>query len=311
MSVSEVDLTAAVCDLAIQAGFARAAVAPAGDLGCSEKFDEWLERGWHGEMAYMTRNQAVRKRPDLLVDGARSVLVLAVGYAPAADSAQSGPGYVARYARGRDYHRVLKRRCRELMDNIRQIAPDFSGRAFVDTAPVMERSLAAAAGLGWIGSNGCLLIDGLGSYVVLCEIISNLPLIPGRPVERACGQCDACIRACPTGALADGGLVDSRKCLSYLTIEYSGPATETMRRCNRGLFGCDLCQEVCPHNRDLPAGDAELLSAPGSQAAMDLADVLAWGPDDWDLATRGRAIRRANYRMFMRNAITARQMGIT
>ena len=304
MDSSDAELTAAVCDLAIEAGFARAGVAHAGYLGCSGKFDEWLRRGWHGEMAYMGRNVEKRKAPDQLVGGAASVLSLAVGYAPGGDdSAGSPPGYIARFARGRDYHKVLKRRCAELIDRIREIAPDFDGRAFVDTAPVMERSLAAAAGLGWIGWNGCLIVEGLGSYVVLCEIISNLPLVPSRPVAPGCGDCDACVRACLTGALGDGGLVDSRKCLSYLTIEYRGQATEEMRKFNRGLYGCDLCQEVCPHNRDLPPGDVELTSS--DAAEFDLADVQAWSADDWDLATRGRAIRRAKYDMFIRNAVTA------
>jgi epoxyqueuosine reductase len=304
MSFSDAELTAAVCGLAIEVGFSRVGVAPAGDLGCSEKFDRWLERRWHGDMEYMERNVAKRKRPDLLVPGALSVLALAVSYAPAQDdSAPSAPGYIARFARGRDYHKVLKRRCRELMDRLGEIAPDFDGRAFVDTAPVMERSLAAAAGLGWIGKNGCLIVDGLGSYVVLCEIISNLPLVPGSPAASSCGKCDACLRACPTGALDDGGLVDSRKCLSYLTIEHRGEATEEMRKYNRGLYGCDLCQEICPHNCGLPPGDAELTSWPGAE--FDLSDVQAWSAADWDIATRGRAIRRAKYEMFLRNAATA------
>jgi len=304
MSFSDAELTAAVCDLAIEVGFARAGVAPAGDLGRGEKFDEWLQRGWHGDMAYMELHGEKRKRPDLLVPGAASVLSLAVGYAPGGDdSAASLPGYIARFARGRDYHKVLKRRCAELTDRLREIAPDFDGRAFVDTAPVMERSLAARAGLGWIGRNGCLIVDGLGSYVVLCEIISNLPLVASRPVAPGCGDCDACIRVCPTGALDEGGLVDSRKCLSYLTIEHRGQATEEMRKCNRGLYGCDLCQEVCPHNRLLPPGDVELTSAGATE--FDLGEVQAWTAADWDLATRGRAIRRAKYDMFMRNAATA------
>jgi len=255
-------------------------------------------------MAYMGRNVEKRKAPDQLVGGAASVLSLAVGYAPGGDdSAGSLPGYIARFARGRDYHKVLKRWCRELMERVREIAPDFDGRAFVDTAPVMERSLAAAAGLGWIGRNGCLIVEGLGSYVVLCEMISNLPLVPGRPVAPACGECDACIRACPTGALDTGGLVDSRKCLSYLTIEHRGEATEEMRKFNRGLYGCDLCQEVCPHNCDLPPGDVELTAS--GAAEFDPGDVQAWTVEDWDLATRGRAIRRAKYDMFIRNANTA------
>jgi epoxyqueuosine reductase len=304
MSFSDAELTAAVCDLAIEVGFSRAGVAPAGDMGCGEKFDEWIRRGWHGDMAYMGLHGEKRKRPDLLVPGAKSVLALAVGYAPGGDdSTASAPGYIARFARGRDYHKVLKKWCRELMDRLGEIAPDFDGRAFVDTAPVMERSLAAAAGLGWIGRNGCLIVDGLGSYVVLGEIISNLPLVPDRPVEQACGDCDACIRACPTGALDRGGLVDSRKCLSYLTIEHRGDATEEMLKFNRGLYGCDICQEACPHNRDLPPGEPELTS--WGAAEIELADIKGWTAADWDLATQGRAIRRAKYDMFLRNASAA------
>ena len=304
MSLTDVELTAAVFDLALEVGFSRVGAAPAGDLECSAKFDEWIDRGCHGDMAYMPLHGAKRRRPDMLVPGALSVLTLAVGYAPGGDdSTPSQPGYIARFARGRDYHKVLKRWCRELMDRLREIAPDFDGRAFVDTAPVMERSLAAAAGLGWIGRNGCLITDGLGSYVLLCEIVSNLRLVPGQPIELACGDCDACVEACPTGALGDDGLVDSRKCLSYLTIEHRGSASVEMLKSNRGLYGCDICQEVCPCNRGLPAGDQELTSWDAPE--IKLADVQAWTAQDWDLATRGRAIRRAKYEMFIRNAATA------
>jgi len=304
MDFSPDELTAAVCQLAIECGFVRAAVASAGELGGCEKFDDWLARGWHGDMDYMAANVEKRKRPSLLVPGAASVLVLAVSYAPGGDdSAPSEPGYIARFARGRDYHKVLKRRCITLMDRLRQIAPDFDGRAFVDTAPVMERSLAAASGLGWIGRNGCLIAGELGSYVLLCEIISNLPLTPGRAVESACGDCDACIRACPTGALGQDGLVDSTKCLSYLTIEHRGAVAEELLKSNRGLYGCDLCQEACPHNRDIPAGDPELTTWSGPEIELDA--VASWTLDDWDQATRGRAIRRAKYEMFLRNAAAA------
>jgi len=304
MNSPDIELTAAVCDLAVEVGFSRAGVAPAGDLGCSEKFDEWIRRHWHGDMAYMSLHSQKRQRPDVLVPGALSVLTLAAGYAPGGDdSSPSEPGYIARFARGRDYHKVLRRWCRELMDRLREIAPDFDGRAFVDTAPVMERSLAAAAGLGWIGRNGCLVTEEFGSYVLLCEIVSNLPLAPGRPIESGCGDCDACVRACPTGALGEDGLVDSTKCLSYLTIEHRGQATKEMLNCNRGLYGCDICQEVCPHNRGLATGDPELTAWDGPE--IELSEVSAWTAQDWDLATRGRAIRRAKYEMFLRNAATA------
>ena len=288
----------------MEVGFARAGVAPVGDLGRAEKFDEWIARGWHGDMAYMELHGEKRRRPEVLVPGAKSVLSLAVGYAPGGDDSEpSAPGYIARFARGRDYHKVLKRWCIELMDRIREIAPEFDGRAFADTAPVMERSLAAAAGIGWIGRNGCLIVDGLGSYVVLCEIISNLPLAAGRPVEPACGSCDKCLLACPAGALQQDGLIDSRKCLSYLTIEYRGAATEELTRHNRGLYGCDLCQEVCPYNRGLPPGAPELTSWNGPEIRLE--DVLEWTAEDWDSLTQGRAIRRAKCNMFVRNAITA------
>ena len=293
--------TDAVKAAAIEAGFARVAVAPVEEAD-GEVFRGWLAQGRHGEMAYLARNVEKRLAPATLVPGSRSVICLAVPYAPATPPDDT---LLARYARGRDYHRVLKKRCHRLMDLIREIAPDFEGRAFVDSAPVMERHLAAEAGLGWIGRNGCLIVPGLGSYVLLCEIVCNLPLRPDSRVESACRDCDACVGACLTGALADPPLVDARRCISYLTIEHRGPIAPDLRaRMGVRLFGCDACQAVCPHNRDLPAGDPELLrDSPLGGAGV--AEVLAWTWDDWDVATRGSACRRASHEMFLRNAVIA------
>jgi epoxyqueuosine reductase len=193
-----------------------------------------------------------------------------------------------------------------MMEAIRRIAPEFRGRAFVDSAPVAERSLAAAAGLGWIGRNGCLIVPGLGSYVVLAEIVCNLELVPDGPLESSCGDCDACVRACPTGACLGDSLVDARRCLSYLTIEHRGPVgREFWPLWGTRVFGCDACQEACPHNRDLPAGDAGLLDPAWPADETKLAAILGWTQADWDAATTGSVRRRATFEMFLRNAVLA------
>jgi len=299
--ISPDDITAAVKDAAIEAGFARVGIASVEEAD-GEGFRAWLDEGRHGEMAYLARNVDKRLAPAKLVPGSRSVICLVVPYAPATTP---GDTLVARYARGRDYHRVLKKRCRRLMDRIREIAPDFEGRAFVDSAPVMERRLAAEAGLGWIGRNGCLIVPGLGSYVFLCEILCSLPLRPDSPLASACRDCDACVGACPTGALVDPPLVDARRCISYLTIEHREAVDPELRaRMGVRLFGCDACQAACPHNRDLPPGDEEF-RGDSPLGGAGIVDVLAWTWEDWDAATRGSACRRASHEMFLRNAVIA------
>ena len=243
-----------------------------------------------------------------------------MGYAPRRAESQpktAGAAIVARYARGRDYHDVLKERCRLLADRIRQIAPEFEGRAFADSAPLAERSLAVAAGLGWIGRNGCLIVPQMGSYVVLAEIICNLKLEPDKPIEHGCGDCDACIRACRTGAILANSLIDGRRCLSYLTVEHRGQiAPELRQRWGSHIFGCDDCQNACPHNRITPPGDSELVQPPRSCAGgpgllheRELSDLLSWCEGDWHAATDGCATRRATFEMFLRNTILAAAAG--
>lgn len=305
------ELTRAVKGLALQAGFGCVGIAPAGGVpdDCARRFRSWLAEGYHGRMTYMAAHLAERFGPGALLAGARSVICLAVGYAPAAagDSPPGGPSaLVARYARGRDYHKVLKKRCLRLMDRIREIEPGFAGRAFVDTAPVMERSLAAAAGVGWIGRNGCLVVPRLGSYVVLCEIICNLPLRAEAPLESQCRDCRACLEACPTGALVQAGIVDARRCISYLTIEHRGEIDPSVRPpMGLRVFGCDACQEACPFNQRVPPGDPELLGAGRPLGGASVADILSWSAGQWDAATRGSAARRATCDMFLRNAVIA------
>ena len=245
----------------------------------------------------------------------------------------SAQGRIARFAGGRDYHKVLKRACIRLMDAIRSWHVGFEGRAFVDSGPVMERSLAAMAGLGWIGRNGCLIVPGLGSYVLLCEIVCNLPLHADSPMEGSCGRCGQCVKSCPTGALLDDGTVDANRCISCLTIEHRGEiAPEHWPRMGTRVFGCDACQEACPHNQSSAVGAVRLRTAHGIFAVpegtsepgfrgqvlrdestlaaknphtLPLAQVLRWEPGDWDAATQGLSLRRADWAMFLRNAAIA------
>ncbi|MHC4294775.1 MAG: tRNA epoxyqueuosine(34) reductase QueG, partial [Planctomycetota bacterium] len=312
------ELTRRIKDLALEMGFARVGIAPAGPLAGLETFRSYLGKGYHASMAYLNRNVDKRFNPALLAPFARSVISLAVGYAPKS-GAESSPDVkhsaaratVARYARGRDYHKVLRKRARLLMDGIREIAPDFEGEAFAGSAPLCERSLAATAGIGWIGRNGTLIVPELGSYVVLAGIICNLPLQADSPMESRCEGCEACVRACPTGALPGDSLVDARRCLSYLSIEHRGEIDAQLRtRWTASVFGCDICQESCPHNRDVPAGDDELTGCRSSTTGgpvhgRKLADTLCCSETDWDAATCGSAVRRATYEMFMRNVILA------
>jgi len=293
--------------LATAGGFARVGVAAAGPLPHMDGLDRWLSAGMHAGMAYMARNIELRKDPAAIVPGARSVICLVVPYAPARDvEAGPGQGVIARYARGRDYHKVLKSRCHALMDTIRREEPAFDGRAFVDSAPLAERTLAVLAGLGSVGRNGCLIVPGLGSYVLLSEIVCNLELVPDSPQAGPCDGCGRCVSACPTGALTGDGLVDSRRCISYWTLEDAGEVPDFVAQgMGARVLGCDACQEACPHNVALPAGDDEITGGASPLSVLDLAQVLAWTTAQWDQASRGRAWRRADEHMVLRNALIA------
>lgn len=301
MTIEHLDITCRVKTLALDMGFASVGVVAAGPVGQGERerFERWLAAGMHASMSYMAKHRAERFDPSVLVPGARSVLCLAVPYHPA-QAEKAGQGQVAAFARGRDYHKTIKRQAIGLMDAIRQIEPTFAGRAFIDSAPLMERSLAVAAGIGRIGTSGCLIVGGLGSYVLLCEIVSNLELEPDLPTHRdlGCSRCNACVRACPTGALMGDGTLDARRCISYLTIEHEGPIEAQLRpMMGCRVFGCDVCQSVCPHNRSLQPADPAM--------SLDLGEVLRWDRQQWDAATAGTALRRASWEVLVRNAVVA------
>jgi epoxyqueuosine reductase len=296
-------LKALVARLSGELGFARVGIARAEESPRADRFRRFLARGYHGGMSYLARGVEARCDARSVLEGASGVICLAASYAPAPD--EQGSGAIARYARGRDYHRLLRRLCREMLARLRQVEPALRAKVCVDASPVLERDLAAAAGVGWIGRNGCLIAPGAGSYLVLAEIVTDLPLEPDAPIENRCGRCRACVEACPTGAIVEPGVVDSRRCLAYLTIEHRGRTPEEFRPALGGrVFGCDACQEVCPFNRKAPAGEAGL-RGPRPVARTPPAAMLEWTQADWDRFTRGSATRRAGYRMFLRNAAIA------
>ncbi len=213
-------------------------------------FNHWLGKSYHGQMHYMGKNMDLRLDPELLFPGAKTVIPLLASYHNN-EYTPSQSLKVSRYAVGRDYHRVLKKRGQKLIDWMRLEIPGLKARIFVDSAPLMEKEWARKSGLGWIGKNTCLIRPGEGSWFFLGIILTDLELPPDPPEDRnLCGNCTLCIEACPTQALLPDGSLDARKCISYLTIELKDPIPEDfIGQTDHWLFGCDRCQEVCPSNR--------------------------------------------------------------
>ena len=285
-------------------GFVRVGFARAEQPFRFERFRDWIGRGHHARMSYLEETMEVRARPEELLEGARSVVCLAYPHRKAAPVASDG-ARVARYAWGPDYHQTLRERAEELAQSaIRALGP-LRYRVCVDSTPVAERSFAAAAGLGWIGKNGCLIDPEHGSFLLLAEILTDLDLPPDEPIAELCGSCVRCIAACPTQAFLAPGLLDARRCLSYWTIEHRGAIPDEIKeRVGDQLFGCDICQEVCPWNAPIPAPQAVSMS--GSRAKEDpiptRGEWLAMGKGEWRRRYGATAFNRAGRRGMQRNA---------
>ncbi|MBI2158511.1 MAG: tRNA epoxyqueuosine(34) reductase QueG [Candidatus Rokubacteria bacterium] len=300
MSLLGLALHEAVKGRALELGFDRVAIGPAGPPEHARAFERWLDAGHAGQMAYLERTRADRLDPGRLLPGARSVVVVALAYARDDDDPSWRP--VARYARGRDYHDVLRPRLIALGDFIREAAGGGVGcRAAVDTSAVLERDLAARAGLGWIGKNTNLLTPSLGSYFFIGIVLTTAALDVDEPLPDRCGTCTACLDACPTRAFVTPYTLDARRCISYLTIEHRGDIPDELRAgLNEWAFGCDVCQEVCPWNgKAAPAREPALAPAAPLGPMEALLDLDA---NAFSARFRGSAIWRAKRAGLLRNA---------
>ena len=288
-------------------GFQAVGVADT-DLSAAEAhLASWLERGWHGEMDYMARHGERRSRPGELVPGTLRVIACRMNYVAEVgegwpEISNDGRAYIARYARGRDYHKVLRTRLQKLADRISGEVGEFGHRVFTDSAPVMEVELASKAGLGWRGKHTLLLSREAGSYFFLGEIYTDLPLPVDAPADNHCGTCTKCIELCPTQAIRGPYSLDARRCISYLTIELKGSIPLELRPLigNR-VYGCDDCQLACPWNSFAQAtGEADFAVRNGLDAAT-LVELFAWTAEEFDSRMAGSAIRRIGYERWLRN----------
>jgi epoxyqueuosine reductase len=286
-------------------GFQAVGIADADLSAVEPRLLEWLTQGWHGEMEYMARHGALRARPAELKAGTLRVISCRMNYAADLSEGISSDGnkaVVARYARGRDYHKVLRDRLQKLCDRIAAAAGPFGHRVFSDSAPVMEVELAARAGLGWRGKHTLLLSRDAGSWFFLGEIYCDLPLPIDQEEKNSCGSCERCIDICPTQAIRGPYQLDARRCISYLTIEHKSAIPEDLRPLigNR-VYGCDDCQVVCPWNSFAqPTGEKDFEVRNGLDRAT-LVELFAWSETDFDERLRGSPIRRIGYERWLRN----------
>ena len=268
----------------------------------------WLAAGYQGEMDYMAAHGHKRSRPAELVPGTLRVVSLRMDYLPgdtrmAETLAAPDKAYVSRYALGRDYHKLVRKRLQQLAERIQATIGPFGYRAFVDSAPVLEKALAQQAGLGWIGKNTLLLNRQAGSWFFLGELFVDLPLPLDAPhATEHCGRCQACLDVCPTAAFVGPQLLDARRCISYLTIELKGSIPEELRApIGNRVFGCDDCQLVCPWNRFArPTGECDFLPRHGLDNA-ELATLFRWSEEEFLTRTEGSPLRRAGYERWLRN----------
>lgn len=293
-------------------GFQQVGIAGIDLTEAGRRLDDWVARGFHGDMAYMTAHGTKRTRPDELLPGTARVISARMDYTtagitPAADVlADRNLAYIARYALGRDYHKMLRVRLRKLADRVTAAGITHGFRAFVDSAPVLEKPLAAAAGLGWQGKHTNLINRHAGSWFLLGEIYTDLPLPVDAPVGNHCGSCHACLDACPTGAIVAPYVVDARRCISYFTIE-SHEAIPLEHRVQMGnrIFGCDDCQLVCPWNRYAQPGTEPDFAPRHGLDAAELTRLFAWTEEEWARRTEGSALRRPGYTGWLRNIAVA------
>ena len=302
------DLTASIREWDAELGFQQLGIT---DTDLSEdavRLEAYLAAGYHGEMAYMASHGSMRSRPEELLPGTLRVISVRMDYLPedtqmAQVLAQPERAYISRYALGRDYHKLIRKRLQKLAEKITAVVGPFGHRAFVDSAPVLEKPLARKAGLGWMGKNTLILNRKAGSWFFLGELLIDLPLPIDAPNDRDhCGKCSACLDVCPTQAFVGERVLDARRCISYLTIELKEAIPEDLRPLigNR-VFGCDDCQLVCPWNRFAKATQEQDFQPRHGLDNTSLAELFMWTEEQFLTRTQGSPIRRTGYERWLRN----------
>ncbi len=288
-------------------GIFRLGFAAARDLGPQAGLGAWLDRSYHGTMAWMARDPERRRDPRRAAEGSRTVVSAAVNYFhPHPTGGAPGTGRISRYAWGGDYHLGVKRQLTALVERLRRDHPRLGARAYVDTGPVLEKAWAHSAGVGWVGKHSNVITREAGSWLFLGELLLDAEIEPDPPATDFCGTCTRCIDACPTDAIISPAVVDSRRCISYLTIEHRGSIERDLRSpMGEWIFGCDICQDVCPWNKfATPASDPHYAPRP-ENAAPSLGDLARLDRSAFGERFRGTTIRRPGWAGFLRNVMVA------
>ncbi|NBR07627.1 MAG: tRNA epoxyqueuosine(34) reductase QueG [Planctomycetes bacterium] len=302
------DATSLLKSLAFQMGFDLAGIAPASKADGFHHLTSWLEKGFQGQMDYISKRAPAYQHPESLLNNVRSILMVGYNYKHQIDEeSKSGKGRIAKYAHGKDYHEVLWEKLDLLLQEFQKTFPDCKGRGVVDTAPLLERDFARRAGLGWIGKNTMLINKKAGSFMVLGALLLDMELEPDQPFDfDHCGTCTACLRACPTEAFMGPKVLDATKCISYLTIEVKTEIPLELRgKINDWIFGCDICQDVCPWNKkSIPASDWNLWRNPDLES-IDLVELLEMDKATFKARFKETPLWRRKRKGILRNACIA------
>tara|TARA_B100000287_G_scaffold67525_1_gene59093 strand:+ start:8565 stop:9482 length:918 start_codon:yes stop_codon:yes gene_type:complete len=284
-------------------GFSSIGISKARHLHEEEnKFEKWLSKGFQGSMNYLEKNLDKRLDPRKLVPGSKSIISLSYNYYPKKNIDKKNNFIISKYAYGKDYHKVIKKKLKILFRSIKEKIGDVEGRVFVDSAPVHERAWAKLSGLGWIGKNSLLINEKKGSYFFLAEIICDLDLEYDSPVANRCGKCTKCIDACPTDAITSAQIINANKCISYLTIENKKEIpTELKNNLNDAIFGCDICQDVCPWNKFSKPHKEESFNPKNELSSLKKTDWIELTEETFNKIFEGSAVKRAKYEGIIRN----------
>lgn len=313
LTVAELnDLALKIKDWAIEFGFAEAKITDIDYSQHKEDYQAWIDAGYNASMDYLANHGDMRFHPEQLHPGTQRIIALRMHYLPQSVETvkrlqTKDKAYIARYALGRDYHKLIRKRLTSLAKKVQAEVGDHGYRAFVDSAPVLERQIAENAGLGWTGKNTLLLTPKAGSWFLLGEILTNLPLPVDKPTpSRHCGSCTACLDLCPTDAFVEPWVLDANKCISYLTIEHDGPIPVELRsKMGNRIFGCDDCQLVCPWTKFAKYTDEQDFQPRHQLDKEELVTLFLWQEEEFLKKTEGSPIRRTGYENWLRNIAIA------